>query len=83
MHDLQPLIWLMKVLFSIMTLLSKTMQSLNQVKNSLIPGCTRIYFVDALGVTGKTFVFNHIINTAVAGGCKVKCAVWIRFAATL
>lgn len=52
-------------------------------ENNLIPGCTRIYFVDALGVTGKTFVFNHIINTAVAGGYKVKCTVWIRFAATL
>ena len=44
-------------------------------QNSLIPGSARMYFVNAPGGTGKTFLFNQIRNRAVAHGYKVKTAV--------
>ena len=52
-------------------------------ENNLIPGSARMYFVDAPGGTGKTFLFNHIRNRAVARGYKVKTAAWTGIAATL
>ena len=52
-------------------------------ENNLIPGSARMYFVDAPGGTGKTFLFNQIRNRAVARGYKVKTAAWTGIAATL
>ena len=52
-------------------------------ENNLIPGRTRIYFVDAARGTGKTFLFYHIRNRAVPCGYKVKTAAWTGIAATL
>ena len=52
-------------------------------ENNLIPGHTRMYFVDAPGGTGKTFLFNQIRNRTVAHGYKIKTAAWTGIAATL
>ena len=43
-------------------------------ENNLIPGCTRMYFVDTPGGTRKKFLFNHIRNRVVSRGYKVKSA---------
>ena len=43
-------------------------------ENNLIPGSTRMYFVNDPGGTGKTFLFNQIRNRVVARGYKVKTA---------
>ena len=51
-------------------------------ENNLIPGRTRMYFVDAPGGTGKTFLFDHIRNRAVAHVYKVKTVAWTGIAAT-
>lgn len=52
-------------------------------ENNLIPGCTRMSFVDAPGGTRRTFLFNYIRYRAVACGYKVKTAAWNAIAATL
>ena len=52
-------------------------------ENNLTPGCTRMYFVDAPGGTGKTFLFSHIRHRAVARGYKVKTAARTGIESTL
>ena len=52
-------------------------------ENNLIPGWTRMYFVDAAGRTGQTFLFNHMRNRAVTSGYKAKIAEWTGVAVIL